>query len=101
MSFAFRPVFLSKGVTSACFISAGTVAECNDILMIFASTGPIIVMLLFYSVVGQGSRARDFEGQLFTSRTIAIHCTADIHNLFGEMYSKTFRQIFMRVVAFG
>ena len=30
-----------------------------------------------------------------------IHCTADIQNPFGEMYSNTFPQILMRVVAFG
>ena len=31
MSVASRPVFLSNGVTAACFISAGTVADSNDI----------------------------------------------------------------------
>ena len=71
MSFASRPVFLSKGVTSACFISAGTVAYFNYTLRIFASTGAIILMFVFNSVVGQGSRAQHFEGHLFTSRTIA------------------------------
>ena len=71
MSFASRPVFLSKAVTSTCFISAGTVADFNDILMIFASAGAIILMFVFNSVVGQGSRAQDFEGHLFMSRTLA------------------------------
>ena len=71
MSFACRPIFLSNVVTSACFISAGTVADYNDTLMISASTGAIISMFVFNSVVGQGSRAQHFEGHLFTSRTIA------------------------------
>ena len=47
MSFAYRPVYLSKGVTSACFISAGTDAYFNDILMIFAGTGAIIFKFVF------------------------------------------------------
>ena len=64
-----RAIFLSKGMTSACFISA--VADFNDILMIFASTGAIILMFVFNSVVGQRSRAQDFEGHFFTSRAIA------------------------------
>ena len=51
MSFASRPVFLSNGVTSACFISAGTVTNSNDMLMISASTGAIISMFVFNSVV--------------------------------------------------
>ena len=71
MSFASRPVFLSNGVTSACFISACTVADYNNTLTISASTGAIISMFVFNSVVGQGSRAQHFEGHLFTSRTIA------------------------------
>ena len=71
MSFASRPVLLSKGVTSDCFIPAGTVADFNDTSMIFASTGAIILMFVFNNVVGHGSRAQGFEGHLFTSRTIA------------------------------
>ena len=52
-------------MTCAC-ISAG-----NDILMIFASTGAILLMFVFNRVVGHGSGAQDFEGHLLTSRTIA------------------------------
>ena len=66
MSFASRPIFLSDGVTSACFISAGTAADSNDMLVIFARTGAMISMFVFDIVVGQGSRAQDFEGHLFT-----------------------------------
>ena len=72
MSFTSRPVFLSKGVTCVCFISAGTVVDFNDTLMIFASNGAIILMFVINSVVGQGSRAQYFEGHLFTSRTVAV-----------------------------
>ena len=64
MSVAFRPVFLSKGVTSACFISVGIVADFNDILMIFASNGTLIFMFVFNSVVGHVSRAQYFERRL-------------------------------------
>ena len=37
---------MSKEVTSAWFISAGTVADFNDMFMIFASTGAIILMFV-------------------------------------------------------
>ena len=46
MSFVSRSVFMSKEVTSAWFISAGTVADFNDMFMIFASTGAIILMFV-------------------------------------------------------
>ena len=45
-------------MTSACFIPAGTVADFNDILMIFANTGAKILIFVFNSAVVQGSRAQ-------------------------------------------
>ena len=47
------------------------VVDYNDILMIFATTGAIILMFVFNNVVGQGFRPQYFEGHLFTSRTKA------------------------------
>ena len=56
MSFASRLVFFSSGVTSACFMSDGTVADFSDRLMMLARVGAMMLMFVFSSAVGKGSR---------------------------------------------
>ena len=72
MSFASRPVFFGSGVTSACFMSDGTVAGSSDTLMMLTRVGTMLLMFVFSSDVGKGSREQDLRGHLFTSRMIAV-----------------------------
>ena len=72
MSFASRPVFFSSGEPSACVMSDGTVADYNDISMMLARVGAMMLMFVFSSAVGKGSREQDLRGYLFTSRMLAV-----------------------------
>ena len=74
MAFASRRVFFSCGVTSACFMSDGSVDDSSDRLMMLTRVGAMMLMFVFSSVAGKGSRDQD----LFTSRMMAVvHVNAD------------------------
>ena len=68
MSYAPRPVFFSSSVTSARFTSGETVADSSDRLMTLARVGATMLMFVFSSAVGKGSREQD----LFLSRMKAV-----------------------------
>ena len=59
-------------MTSICFMSDGTVADSSDRLTMLARVGAIMLMFVFSSAVGKGSREQDLRGHLFTSRMIAV-----------------------------
>ena len=69
MSFASRPVFFSSVVTSACFMSDGTVADSSDRLMMLARVGAMMLMFVFSSAVSKGYREQDLQGHLFKRKT--------------------------------
>ena len=50
----------------------GTVADSSDRLMMLARVGATMLMFVFNSAVGKGSREQDLRGHLFTSRMIAV-----------------------------
>ena len=68
MSYAPRPVFFSCSVTSACFMSDETVADSSDRIIMLARVGVMMLMFVFSSGVGKGSR----EQGLFLSRMKAV-----------------------------
>ena len=59
MSLVSRPVFFSSGGTNACFMSGGTVAGSSDILTMLARVGAMMLMFVFSSAFGKGSREQD------------------------------------------
>ena len=67
-----RPVFFGIDVTSACFMSDGTVAASSDRLMMLAGVGAKMLMFVINSTFGKGSREQDLRGHLFMSRIIAV-----------------------------
>ena len=47
-------------------------ADSNDRLIMLARIGAMMLMFVFSSAVGKGSREQDLRGHLFTSRVIAV-----------------------------
>ena len=58
---ASRPCFFIIGVTTACFIAAGTTPDCSELLTMSVMMGASVSMLSFSMLVGIGSSSHDFE----------------------------------------
>jgi hypothetical protein len=57
-----RDAFLSKGVTSAFFISLGNNPSCKDLFTVVVMEGARVSRTVFKSHVGNGSKEEDFGG---------------------------------------
>jgi len=78
------PGFLTIGVTIACFIEVGKVAECSDALTSFASIGVIVAFMSLISHVGAGSSPHCLLGHRASNRAMSCDVTGRLVVLHGR-----------------